>query len=101
MWFGGSPRQVVLSIAGLHYKVADGSLWWAAVPRSDWPAALEHDIAPLWAEPHGDRQQELVVIGHLMDAAAARAALDACLLTADEAAAGALAWSLLDDPFVV
>jgi uncharacterized protein (DUF736 family) len=48
---------------------------------------------------HGDRRQELVFIGIDMDEPALRARLDACLLDAEEEAAGPAAWSGLPDPF--
>ena len=54
---------------------------------------------PLWDETHGDRQSELVCIGQELDHKAAEAALSACLLTAEEMAGGAEAWSALPDPF--
>jgi hypothetical protein len=46
--------------------------WWASVPRAEWPAGLGEAIAPLWRDPHGDRQIELVVIAEAAEAAEAR-----------------------------
>ena len=78
-----------------------GGLWWDAVDRADWPDDAESRalIASRWQEPWGDRQQELVLIGIDMDAAALTAAFDACLLTDAELAAGADSWADLADPF--
>ncbi|WP_028229518.1 zinc metallochaperone GTPase ZigA [Paraburkholderia ferrariae] len=75
--------------------------WWAGVARSSWP----HDeeslamIVERWAEPFGDRQQELVIIGTGLDEAALRRGFDACLLTRDELGAGPAAWAAYADPF--
>ena len=60
---------------------------WATIPKEDWPAGLAEAIAPLWDETHGDRQNELVVIGRNMDKAAVDAALRRCLVTDAELAA--------------
>ncbi|MCT9126369.1 zinc metallochaperone GTPase ZigA [Cupriavidus gilardii] len=80
--------------------------WWAAIDPADWPqddetlaairADSEVDGAPA---PFGDRRQELVLIGQNMDRAALEAALDACLLSDAEMAAGPEAWIAYDDPF--
>jgi hypothetical protein len=48
------------------------------------PEGLSAAIAPLWDESHGDRQNELVVIGRHMDRMKVEAALQACLLTDEE-----------------
>jgi hypothetical protein len=41
----------------------------------------------------------LILIGQDLDAAAARKALDACLLTDSEMESGPVSWSQLEDPF--
>ena len=75
--------------------------FWAAVDDEQWPAdeGWRQRILRKWGEPWGDRRQEIVFIGQDMDVPAARAALDACLLTQAEAALGPVAWGSLPDPF--
>lgn len=75
--------------------------WWAAVPPEHWPEDPEA-VAALraeWAEPYGDRRQELVFIGQNVDEARLRAELDACLLSDAELAAGPEAWRRYPDAF--
>ena len=91
--------QAVLALAGLSYTVLPGSLWWASIPRTDWPPTLAADLGTLWQEPYGDRQQEFVVIGLRMDGPSARAAFESCLLTDAEMEGGVEGWAKLDDPF--
>jgi G3E family GTPase len=89
------------SQAGAAARHGPGATWWAAVPRPDWPEDAETlaYIEEHWAEPWGDRRQELVLIGIDLDEAALRASLDACLLTDAEMAGGPSAWMRLADPF--
>ncbi|RYE82573.1 MAG: GTP-binding protein, partial [Myxococcales bacterium] len=60
----------VWSHAGSTCQVGREGFWWAAVDRASWPddpaarAAIEERLA---AGPHGDRQQEIVLIGADMD----------------------------------
>ncbi|MDC7707031.1 zinc metallochaperone GTPase ZigA [Vogesella indigofera] len=101
-WLATRPLLVgSWSQAGVMSRHGLGGLWWDAVDRADWPDDAESRalIASRWQEPWGDRQQELVLIGIDMDAAALTAAFDACLLTDDELAAGADSWADLADPF--
>jgi G3E family GTPase len=77
-------RQAVVSYAGNRFDVSPGSPWWASVNRDVWPEGLHEAIAPLWHEPHGDRQVELVIIGKDMDADAIRRCLNTCLCTTEE-----------------
>ncbi len=76
-------------------------LWNAPPPNPDEVldprefAAMRAMWLPLW----GDRRQELAIIGVGLDETAARAALDACLLTDDEMAMGPMAWQNFPDTF--
>ena len=101
-WLATRPMLVgSWSQAGAMSRHGLGGLWWDAVDREDWPQDDESRaiIASRWAEPWGDRQQELVLIGMGMDQAALTAAFDACLLSDAELAAGPAAWAALPDPF--
>lgn len=85
---------------GIAYHGGAG-LFWQAVPKEEWPEdeeSREHILAS-WAEPYGDRRQELVFIGQGLNQHAICRQLDACLLTDDEMRAGAAGWQQLPDPF--
>ncbi|MEM7452088.1 MAG: zinc metallochaperone GTPase ZigA [Pseudomonadota bacterium] len=83
----------------MHHGYA--GLFWSAVKPELWPPDADHrrEIMSHVEPPYGDRRQEIVFIGQNMDAAEATAALDACLLTDAELAAGQAAWSQYTDPF--
>jgi G3E family GTPase len=89
------------SQAGASASYEAAGLWYAALPRDEWPDDEENRLAVErdWAEPHGDRRQELVFLGSHLDEAALRAALDACLLTEAEMAGGPRSWAQRGDPF--
>ncbi|MEO0425482.1 MAG: zinc metallochaperone GTPase ZigA [Pseudomonadota bacterium] len=76
-------------------------LFWAAMPEQGWPTDAETraSIRSQFEGPFGDRRQEIVFIGQTLDEAAARRALDACLLDDTELAAGPSAWTAYPDPF--
>jgi G3E family GTPase len=98
MDFAGSWSQ-----AGGAYRHGAAGLWWSAVDEDDWPQQAEDRarIRQVFAEPFGDRRQELVFIGIGMDEAGIRAALDGCLLNEHELALGPQAWAAWPDPFPV
>jgi len=80
--------------------------WWAAIDAEEWPeeglarAAIEADLLEDGLPaPHGDRRQELVLIGADLDVPALEKQLDACLLSDEEMAAGPEAWAAYPDPF--
>ena len=82
------------------------------MPTSEWPQGLAEDLrdSGFWHEPYGDRQTELRIEiassgGEIVGDKAAgqraiEAALDACLLTDAEFAAGPLGWDEMKDPFL-
>ncbi len=99
-WLATRPNWVAeFSLAGAISSVTPLGGWWAAVPQDRWPPdpELQTRMREHWAEPWGDRRQELVFIGTGMDEAALRARLDACLLPADGFTPEA--WKNLPDPF--
>lgn len=81
-WTTRSPDEMgFVSVAGGVVRWEILSVWWAAriaVGRArmeDRPPG----VAANWAEPHGDRRQEIVLIGIGLDEPAIKAALDGCL----------------------
>jgi G3E family GTPase len=89
------------SQAGGSASCEGAGLWYAALPKDEWPEEDEArtQIQSDWQEPWGDRRQELVFIGVELDEAALRAKLDTALLTKKEFEAGPKSWRKLRDPF--
>ncbi|TCM51136.1 G3E family GTPase [Rhizobium sp. PP-F2F-G48] len=100
-WLATRPDHVgEIAQAGALVKTEKRGLWWASVPRSNWPQTpewhrlMEPVLDPVW----GDRRQEIVFIGtDPMDEAAICRRLDACLL--DTIAFTPGTWTQLPDPF--
>jgi G3E family GTPase len=88
-----------VSRAGVQNSCGAAGIWWAALPREEWPTdpARLAEMQEDWREPYGDRRQELVLIGERSRAADAARKLNLCLLTAEEAAMPD--WRGLPDPF--
>ena len=98
-WIATRPAWVAeFSLAGALSSASPLGMWWAAVPRDRWPddPRMQAEMREHWAEPWGDRRQELVFIGAGMDEAAIRRALDAALVQGAREPGDALA---LPDPF--
>ena len=81
-WLHGRPGDIgFLSIAGSQVKQDFVGTWAAelrergVITEAEIPAAARQR----WAEPHGDRRQELVFIGRQLDDVALRADLEDCL----------------------
>ncbi|TVQ77650.1 MAG: cobalamin biosynthesis protein CobW, partial [Phycisphaeraceae bacterium] len=89
------------SQAGGSFRIEPAGRWWAVAPRGRWPQDAESRawIESKWAEPFGDRRQEVVMIGVKLDETYTRLLLDSCLLTDDELAMGPEGWSEWPDPF--
>jgi G3E family GTPase len=88
-----------VSRAGLQNSCGAAGIWWAALPREEWPSDTERlmEMNETWREPYGDRRQELLLIGEQGRAADAARMLNLCLLTDDEMALPD--WGALPDPF--
>jgi len=101
-WIATRPEWVAeFSLAGSLSSVKPIGTWWANVPRERWPEHVTASdyIKQHWAEPWGDRRQELVFIGAGIDWAVLKAKLDTCVVPA-VLAAGPDALPLdLPDPF--
>ena len=101
-WLATRMNQVgTWSHAGAVVSHEWGGYWWAAMPPERRPRDEESRaaLAAVWRKPHGDRRQELVLIGKDMDQAALTAMLDGALLTPSEVQRGLNGWSKLADPF--
>ncbi|WP_299423334.1 GTP-binding protein [uncultured Shimia sp.] len=89
-WIATRPEWVAeFSLAGALSSVAPLGTWWASVPedrRPTHPQAQDY-MAAHWADPFGDRRQELVFIGTGIDWPKLKAKLDACLLHVESVAA--------------
>ncbi|OJF89766.1 GTP-binding protein [Pararhizobium antarcticum] len=100
-WLATRPHHVgEISQAGALVRTSKMGLWWASVPKDQWPqdpgflATMKLFLDPVW----GDRRQEIVFIGaDPMDEAKVRAELDDCLI--DSPAFAPDLWRNLPDPF--
>jgi G3E family GTPase len=115
-WFG-APHEGLLRVKGLVWLATRNLLvggisrttwqnscgaagvWWAAVPREEWPGEPEIllRMQENWREPYGDRRQELVLIGERGPTSNAARLLNLCLLNDEEFSQPD--WRGLPDPF--
>jgi G3E family GTPase len=82
-WMATRPDWVAeFSLAGALSSVTPLGTWWASVPEDRWPdhQQARDYLKSHWAEPFGDRRQELVFIGSGIDWAWMTAQMDACLV---------------------
>lgn len=91
------------SQAGGMARYGYAGMFWHSVPGERWPEDENYlaSIEKSWAEPFGDKRQELVFIGQGLDKEAFFGALNNCLLTDEEMQDGEKAWQALPDPFPV
>lgn len=99
-WIATRPDWAVeFSLAGASATITPLGRWWASLPAERLPPHPEaqREIARHWAEPWGDRRQEIVFIGTGFDREAICAALNAALVDALDFTPAA--WADLPDPF--
>mmetsp|Transcript_27409 Transcript_27409/g.66562 ORF Transcript_27409/g.66562 Transcript_27409/m.66562 type:complete len:1032 (-) Transcript_27409:204-3299(-) len=104
VWLASCPQlQGVFSFTSGHYSLLPGNPWWAEIDKSHWPEGLEDAIAPLWNERHGDRQQEIVIIGQDLDQDSISKVLNDCLVSPEDDVLGQDHWAKyceeVGDPF--
>jgi len=93
VWLANFPGlQGDFSLAGNHYSLIPGNPWWAEIDKADWPEGLEEALGPLWCEPFGDRQQEIVIIGQDLEKEKIVSVLDSCLFDDKVMEKGQDAW---------
>ena len=88
------------SQAGCSIRMTPAGFWWAAAPEEEWPDD-ESEIAELhsgFSGEHGDRHQEVVIIGQNLDQQRVESILDSCLVTDLEFLGGPEQWVLFEDP---
>nr|WP_232069829.1 zinc metallochaperone GTPase ZigA [Gemmata massiliana] len=101
MWIATRPQWAALwSQAGRVVELSPQAVWWADVPRDQWPTDPDEraEILATFEGEYGDRRQELVFIGQALDPVAIRTALDAALMTEAEMRGGPVAWAHINDP---
>lgn len=100
-WIATRPDWLAeFSLSGALTSTSPLGTWWASVPKERWPdhTPFRNYIRENWAEPFGDRRQEIVFIGVGIDWAMLKEQLDACLIPEEEC--GNLAdLRSLPDPF--
>jgi len=99
-WVATRPEWVIeFSLAGALSSIKPLGHWWAHVPVERWPSegSGRAYLEEKWAEPWGDRRQEIVFIGADYDWPALKRRLDACLIT-DEGVDSIEALPDLPDP---
>nr|WP_321524259.1 GTP-binding protein [uncultured Cohaesibacter sp.] len=87
-WMATRPDWVAeFSLAGALSSISPIGTWWASVPQNRWPdnpQAIKY-LKETWAEPFGDRRQEIVFIGTGIDWERLKSRLDGALLEVADA----------------
>jgi G3E family GTPase len=99
-WIATRPDWVAeFSLAGAMSSVTPLGRWWASVPPERLPKhpQAQAEIVRHWAEPWGDRRQEIVFIGSGMNREALCAALNSALVQTQDFTPSH--WTRLPDPF--
>ena len=87
--------------AGQLLEVNPAGYWYAASDPSQWDVEDEQRevIEALWHGEHGDRRQEIAIIGQHLNEGLLTNLLDDCLVSTEEFRAGPSLWATFADPF--
>jgi G3E family GTPase len=99
-WIATRPDWAIeFSLAGALSSMKPLGRWWAAVPKRYLPThpQAQEEIAANWAEPWGDRRQEIVFIGVGLDRETICARLNSALVDAQDFTPRK--WRKMADPF--
>lgn len=99
-WVATRPDWAIeFSLAGALSSMKPLGRWWAAVPKRYLPKdpQAQKEIAANWAEPWGDRRQEIVFIGVGLDRETICARLNSALLDVQDFMPRK--WRKMADPF--
>jgi G3E family GTPase len=100
-WLATRPEWVgELSQAGSIVRTEGLGFWWANIPTSHWPndASWRQSLKNNWNDIYGDRRQEIVFIGAMMDQTEICKRLDSCLVQGPPGM-NITEWAKLPDPF--
>lgn len=89
------------SQAGAICRNEMAGLWWDAVEKSRWPQDEEsrYEIKKNFRGKHGDRRQEIVLIGVNMDKDLLTKMFDQALITNEQMQLGKISWKKMEDQF--
>ena len=97
-WLASRHLEIgLLAQSGKQFQWDYVGRWWNFIEPSQWPRDEYRlqGIMAKWDSVVGDCRQELVFIGQGLDTRVLQRELDHCLLSAQEIAAGPLAWQAL------
>jgi G3E family GTPase len=101
LWIASRNDQMgIWSQAGDVATLEGAAAWYAVIPPEQWDMNITEkaEILNNWHPTHGDRRQELAVIGRKMNEPNIRKHFDSCLLTDLEMSLGTGKWALFQDP---
>lgn len=89
----------IWSVAGRSSILASAGAWMAATPMGEWPddPAEREEIMAEWVPPHGDRRQEIAILGFQLNELELRRAFKHCMLTDEEFALSPEEWARWPD----
>ena len=101
-WTATQPAYLAeMSIAGTVREYNPSGVWWASMPKEEWPQDEESlaYVEQIWDSEFGDRAQKLIFIGKPEILTPLREALENSLMTDEELQKGQEFIAQIADPF--